>query len=63
MRATIRHMRVHLPNPLTIKNPNSLAGCAPDVWSQFRPTLADALRDPMQPYWDMLAEKEKANDA
>ena len=61
LKRTIRYMRENKPNALTIKNPNSLLGCAPDVWSKYRPEPESAYVDPMQPYWDYLAQKESKN--
>ena len=62
LKETIHHMRAQNP-ALTIKTPNSLLGCAPDVWSRYRPPQNNVRIDPMQPYWDMLAEQERTNAA
>jgi len=62
LKETIHHMRSQNP-ALTIKTPNSLLGCAPDVWSRYRPPQNNVHTDPMQPYFDMLAEQEKTNAA
>ena len=63
IKRTISYMRENKPNALTIKNPNSLLGCAPDVWSKYRPEPETAYVDPMQPYWDWMSKKESENGA